>query len=519
MALYYVRTTGNDTTGDGLSPATAWLTINKAHDTISIGGGHTVDIGAGTFAETSGSGFLLLDRKFSAEVVFQGAGIGSTILTGTSGTDVLRSNATGTANVTFKDMSINPLSGGKVFNLTSTGSSNDVKFDNVLVTCAGGSLGSASALFMAAGTHPLDGLILNDVSINASAATNANAMLFASKLTDLTVSGEFSYTGVGSANCFRIDEAAGTHLWSADCSIAVTGANTVAFWYQATAFVVSLSLGVTNPFVVSASNDDAIIIAGGAGTGSRMAVTIGPYVNATGLGGCRIDGYCSDVVIHTGGFFNSTSGTSPALSVASDGATNDIQSVTCGAVTAITAGGHGGLFGLGASNISIKGGVYDGSDHSLVIKAAGGTMNGIRCKSASITSLLFKGATDIDCRGCRLTNSQNGAYCVDFRDEAPTDSDNITFIGNILEATGSAKAISVVTSGVGNGIIEQCNRVVGNQTGDILGTAVTSLPWTPAYASYAIPTNGKENCPRSYGSLVSGVAGDLPVAVVYPLVF
>lgn len=519
MTTYFVRKTGNDTTGDGLSAGTAWLTINKAHDTISIGGGHTVDIGAGTFAENSGSGFLLLDRKFSAEVIFQGAGTGSTILTGASGTDVLRSNATGTANVTFKDMAINPLSGGKVFNLTSTGSSNDVRFDNVTVTCAGGSIGATSALFMSAATHPLDGLTLNNVSIDASAATNANAMLFAGTLTDLTVSGTFSYTGTGSTNCLRIDEAAGTHLWSADCSLTVAGTNTVAFWYQATASVCSLSIGVTNPFVVSASNDDAMIIAGGAGTGSRMAVTIGSNVQATGLGGLRIDGYCSDVVIQAGGIYTSTAGTSPALSVASDGTTNDIQSVTCGAVTATTAGGHGGIFGVGANNISISGGTYDGTDHSLVIKATDGTINGVRCNSASITSLLFKGATGIQCTGCRLINSQSGAYCVDFRDEAPTDADNITFTGNILEATGAAKAISVVATGVGNGIIERCNRVTANQTGDILGTAVTSLPWTPAYASYAITTNGKENCPRGSGSLVSGEASEPPLSIVYPLVF
>jgi hypothetical protein len=48
---YYVTTGGNDSTGDG-SVGTPWLTLAKACTTVAAGGGHTINVGAGTFSET-----------------------------------------------------------------------------------------------------------------------------------------------------------------------------------------------------------------------------------------------------------------------------------------------------------------------------------------------------------------------------------------------------------------------------------------------------------------------------------
>jgi len=49
---YYVSTFGKDS-NDGLSVETAWLTIAKACSAVPANGGHVINIGAGTFYETS----------------------------------------------------------------------------------------------------------------------------------------------------------------------------------------------------------------------------------------------------------------------------------------------------------------------------------------------------------------------------------------------------------------------------------------------------------------------------------
>lgn len=71
MTSYYVRKTGNDTTGDG-STGNPWLTINKALVTVPIAGGHDIYVGAGTYAESSTDGLhIYLHRNFTTWVTVQ----------------------------------------------------------------------------------------------------------------------------------------------------------------------------------------------------------------------------------------------------------------------------------------------------------------------------------------------------------------------------------------------------------------------------------------------------------------
>lgn len=70
MSTYYVRKTGNDSTGDG-STGAPWLTIGKALSTVSAAGGHTIKVGAGDYAEDTWSGTLLIGQTFSAMVVIE----------------------------------------------------------------------------------------------------------------------------------------------------------------------------------------------------------------------------------------------------------------------------------------------------------------------------------------------------------------------------------------------------------------------------------------------------------------
>lgn len=85
MANYFVRKTGNDTTGDG-STGNPWLTISKAYSVVVSG--DTVKVGAGTYAEsTGGVGYLSLTRDFASLgiTIESESGLNDVIITGTSG--------------------------------------------------------------------------------------------------------------------------------------------------------------------------------------------------------------------------------------------------------------------------------------------------------------------------------------------------------------------------------------------------------------------------------------------------
>ena len=86
MSTYYVRKTGNDSSGDG-STGAPWLTIDKAFLTVSAGGGHTVKVGAGTYSENSSTlHYLFLNRAFGDWVIFEPEVPGSTVVITDDGT-------------------------------------------------------------------------------------------------------------------------------------------------------------------------------------------------------------------------------------------------------------------------------------------------------------------------------------------------------------------------------------------------------------------------------------------------
>lgn len=91
MAEIYVRTTGDDTTGTGLTGA-PYASLKKA---LSVAApGDVIYMGSGTYAETSGSGYLLITQNFATMVLIEPEpnyaltdpqAVGSVVITGTSG--------------------------------------------------------------------------------------------------------------------------------------------------------------------------------------------------------------------------------------------------------------------------------------------------------------------------------------------------------------------------------------------------------------------------------------------------
>jgi len=86
---HYVTKAGNDTTGDG-SLALPWLTIHKALTTAPAGS--VIGVGAGTYNEDSGSGYLNVTRQFASKTYVRS-------LTGFAGDVVVMGTSDATYNV------------------------------------------------------------------------------------------------------------------------------------------------------------------------------------------------------------------------------------------------------------------------------------------------------------------------------------------------------------------------------------------------------------------------------------
>jgi hypothetical protein len=104
VADYYVTQTGNDTSGDG-SQGNPWRSLHKALSTVSLAGGHVIYMGAGTYQENSGSGYLAFNRVFTAPVVVRTlSGARDVVVQGASSSsyEVLINNAA--AKLEFEDI-------------------------------------------------------------------------------------------------------------------------------------------------------------------------------------------------------------------------------------------------------------------------------------------------------------------------------------------------------------------------------------------------------------------------------
>jgi len=137
MTTYYVnKDAGNDSTGDGLSHATAWLTLTKALGSGGVpltGGPHTLLVGAGTYAETTK---LSITRAYGTVLTIQPEVDGaSVIITGTTGGINTQING-GSTNTTFKNLTFSSYSGGTytIF-ITANGTSlSGIVFDGCTIT-------------------------------------------------------------------------------------------------------------------------------------------------------------------------------------------------------------------------------------------------------------------------------------------------------------------------------------------------------------------------------------------------
>lgn len=314
-------------------------------------------------------------------------------------------------------------------------------------------------------------------------------LLCSGTLNNLTVDGFVASSPANTGNSsIRLFTGGARHIWH-NVDATVTG-NSACLNYQASTLG-TMQLYVVNSTFRSTSNI-ALLVVGGTSGNNLDSVTFSDVTAIGGNGGGRVDAYADNVTI-SGGYFRSN-GSSPGLMVQSDGVAGVVNNIliTNSPIVEST-GGHGGLLGIDATNAVIDSGTFDGADHSLVVKANGFHIHHTTCQSASQTAMLFKGARNGTAEYNRLYNSQTGAFCADFRDNDAVDSDAVVFTNNLLSAINGAIALQVVSSGVGNGLVEGSNYVPNNQTANILGNSVSGIEnWADAWSGYATAGNGLE---------------------------
>jgi parallel beta-helix repeat protein len=171
MTTYYVRKTGNDSTGDG-STGSPWLTINKAITTVSLAGGHTILVGAGEYAETSGSGYLNFARTFLNWVeIAPESGLQDVIIhgDGTGNRSIVLNETSQYIKFTNIDFSLAYVANYAIFML---GNTNYININHCKIPVGTGNTVTASAIY--ANSNSYNGI--NDITIDSNVITGTNAV-------------------------------------------------------------------------------------------------------------------------------------------------------------------------------------------------------------------------------------------------------------------------------------------------------------------------------------------------------
>lgn len=395
MANYYVRKTGNDTTGDG-STGNPWLTINKAITTVLAGS--VIVVGNGTYSENSGSGYLSIAKALTIQSESGTASdvviTSPTVSGGGSATfGILIADVVAMLNITIQSSDT-----GRV--AACHGNAGGISFTNVRFIGAGNATARAcfisqpfagnTALTFTNCTFSDDGLACDGIKIITLTATNTIKNL---AITNCTFSNSNYSIRLGDGNNARVQD------------VTITGGSISAV----SASGLSLINGVTN---LTISNFSA--------SGS-----------ADGFGVLR-----GDNIVISGSTFFSTAG--HGLSIGSDAVT---ATTVTGSMTGCTIGsttGHGLLLGYGATNYTVSNCTMNGGDYGLVIKhSTGCTVSGCTIRGGSVSAIYYKAATDATVDSCAISASTGVVILLGPGDSA-AKCQNCTLTNSRVSTSGSA---------------------------------------------------------------------------------
>lgn len=411
MTVYYVRTNGDDSTGNG-STETPWLTIKKAIATVTSG--DTILVGDGVYAENDG-GSLVLKRAFLSyvTVVPENGASGNVTITTTSGTLGTIANTSAAAYYKFQYITFTTLAGaGHVlrFNIGS----DHIDFEDCIFNPV---QDAAQTIFISnSSTWNVSNITFTRCTLNKPVSSvNHVALLF-----------NFTSTGASSNINFI------------DCTI-----RGIKYGYTPTG---ADGVNFTN-CTISSDTNSCITHAGAPENNS--------YIN------CNITGYTGGLIANgaVGLIVSNTT-----VTTLSDGVTIQFGAdSTTGAATSVTMTnvianhprdktGHAVLYGAGVITSICNGlTVPCCYDYALCIKENTGTeVKNCNLHAGTGTTfgaaLYFKAAVSPNAHNNRLFASGTGTYCFQLaKGDTGTKCSDWLFDHNILCATGLAKTLNIGT--------------------------------------------------------------------------
>lgn len=453
MTNYYVRKTGNDTTGDG-STGTPWLTLAKALTTVSIAGNHTVYIGAGTYTEDMDYPHCVYcGRVFLAPVTLrsESGNIADVIVTSPGGGyTVLYED--GASNVFWQDVTIQA---------TGTPAQGTIRFQ--------GACAAAGFTNCAIYSHNANGAIY---ASNAKTQTIAVTNCVLARRPDLSTDTRAIYVrptgGTGICN-----------VTLTDCT--VSGNNYVGAYF--------VSNSGTDTFNVT--------ISGGTYTSSGNFASGAYAILATG----------GTVAISN---ITATRDATPTVVLGSDSSTALVTTGTLSGSTISSGTSHALLVGYLAA-IAVSNCVVSGGDYGVVVKMNDGTtLDHCTISGGSTASVFFKGSLNGGLSNSVIRNTTGALIYVDVGDSGQKSQD-LQIDHNTLFSSGDAKLFSWRDS-VGDAGGSVCDYNVyrpqgSGLFGDVYGSSgLTSLSTLrSAWLSYDVPSNDSHSRIFDYSGAINQV--------------
>jgi hypothetical protein len=458
MTTYYVnKEHGDDGTGNGLSHATAWLTLDKALHTVSASGNHTILVGDGTYAEDSyGLGYLICETSFADWVTVQpelGVAGDVTITNPTSATYLVRFVASSYVRLKWLKLIATTALTSSYGLICFVGATNHhFEFIGLTMTVAGQAGGLAWGVIYE-GNGGYHDFVFDTCTITQTGGLRATGIRFDS-------------TGANAISNVTIR----------NCAIIVSD------------YAVQIYNNITN-----------------------VTINDGYYSSSrSGLSAVLIWDDVTNVLID-GGTFIATGSGGLAVSLGVNGQTGDAVTGIVQNINAQSTTGHAILIGAGCSNVQVLNNHITGGDNGLVIKQNSGTIiTGNVIDRGSDSALYFKAADSPVASLNIISNTQGNCVKVGYDSTNNDKCSVVNFQNNKVIGTGTSRLFDWgdATDDSGGSVCDHNHYLPTgtNKLGSVWGSAdglATMLALRAAWATYGDGSNdGYSNLIKSKPSII-----------------
>jgi hypothetical protein len=493
----HVSKSGNDGSGDG-SYGSPYLTISHAYDQVASGGGVTVWVNEGTYAENDGNGyFLKASDTYTAPLVIQAVPNNRVVWTAASSSYILRFNGSN-SNVVFKGIEFVPLSGTTTFLYANSG---------------GGSISNFSFIecfFNDSFATPLlldirsDGITSDFKFLRNVITTNGQFNNQLQSMNGMVFSGN-KFIGSASSSHFveMMDDCYG-EIYFCNNSIVTTGAGSTVYAIKQRPMTTLTGSGTIHINRNRIETTGRGVQVGGGISGTPFALNASRnFIRAGGQGFAAndyIDGGTIELNDIYAGIGNAGANGHTGLGLPVDGSGNTLcDNLVIRKNIVRSAGGHAFLTSYNSDGHTIEDCLFDasvGGDNACVIKGFNHILKRVKTLGGSATAFYLKGAVDVVASQIHAVQTVANGSALEISTESaqtPDDSEGCSVTDSIFQATnGRAVEIPASEVGVGN-IIDNNSYLVSDSAvwGTMFGSSVASLAEVQAswLANYDVTTN------------------------------